>query len=458
MISTCRKASILVVDDVPDYIATLRDPLQLAGWDVHGATSSEEALRLVETVFVDLLLIDQRLGRTRGTTLFQEIRKRCPGMGGILFSGSVDLECALAAIRVGALDVIEKPIKDADLVAAVSQALSDSELVRGARYSRWQTERSELFPGIIGESEVLQRVLAEVRSVAPTTAPILIQGESGTGKELVARAIHASGPRRNGPFIAVNAGALPPTLLETTLFGSKKGAYTDSRADQPGLFEAAQGGTLFLDEIGETTVDFQVRLLRAVQEKIVTRVGDVEPTPVDVRIITATNRDLRKEVNENRFRSDLYFRLAVVTITMPRLCDRGSDIALLANHFLHKHAHDLGKTVNGFAPGCLEKLKAYRWPGNVRELDNVMQRAAILCEGTLIMPHLLMLEGPIDAGSPSGGVSLNGTYEEAKESMRKSYFERLYFERAGRNKVKAAEIAGIDRSVLYDHLNKLGIS
>jgi len=457
MIPSTRKAAILVVDDVPQQVATLRDVLKSEGFDVYGADSREEALRVTTEVFIDLLLLDQRLGRATGTKLLEDVRKRCPGIGGILFTGSLDLDCALAAIRAGALDLLEKPIQETKLISVISKALDDSMVVREARYARWEAERNSVFPAIIGQSASLQRVLSEVTRVATANVPVLIQGESGTGKELVAHAIHSSGPRRQYPFIAVNAGALPPTLLETTLFGSKKGAFTDSRADQPGLFEAAEGGTLFLDEIGETTPDLQVRLLRAVQEKVVIRVGDVTPIPINARIVAATNRDLKREVADKRFRQDLYFRLAVVTITVPPLRERISDIAVLANHFLEKHAHDMAKSVKGFTPGCDEKLRRYQWPGNIRELENVIQRAVILCEDEIITPNLLLLEGE-SASAPNAGITLDGTYDEAKESLRRAYFERLYFDRANKNKVKAAEIAGIDRSVLYDHLNKLGIS
>jgi DNA-binding NtrC family response regulator len=453
-----RKPAILVVDDVPDWVATLRDLLQSAGFETHGAESAQEALGVVKETFIDLLLLDQRLGRTTGTDLLREIRKHCPGLGGILISGSVDLNCALAGIRAGALDVLEKPVSEGNLISAISRALAGSELVRESRHARWRAERQSSLPGIIGESEALKRVLGEVRKVAATSVHVLIQGKSGSGKELIARAIHALSPRKRGPFVDVNAGALADTLLESTLFGSKKGAFTHSIADRRGLFETANGGTLFLDEIGETSPDLQVKLLRAAQEKVVMRVGDTTPIPVDTRIIAATNRDLKADVAANRFRQDLYFRLAVITITVPSLSERGCDIVLLANHFLERHSREIGKTIKGFDSGSLNKLEKYQWPGNVRELENVIQRAVILCDTNLITPNLLLLEDVTAPQANANGVSLDGTFHEAEESLRRAYFEQLYFGRAGKNKVKAAKLAEIDRSTLYDHLNKLGIS
>jgi len=452
-----RKPVILVVDDVPDQISTFEDLLESSGFRALGATTREAALRTLSEEFVDLLLLDQRLGRTTGTKLLEDCRARCPGIGGIVITGYVDLNCALAGIRSGALDLLEKPIKEAELIGAIERCLRESSLVREARYQRWEAEHGAQFPGIIGQSAALKRVLSEVRHVAATNAPVLIQGESGTGKELVARAIHSLSSRHDKSFIAANAGAFPATLLESTLFGARKGSFTDSRLDQQGLFEAADGGTFFLDEIGETTPDVQIRLLRVLQEHVVTRVGDVTPITVDVRVVTATNRDLSREIAEKRFRQDLYFRLAVIAITMPPLRDRLDDIEPLASHFLEKHARDLGKPVKGFGQGCPEKLREYVWPGNVRELDNVIQRAVILCDGDEITSNLLWLQGVPGERIAGGNLNLEATYDEAKRSFQRAYFEQLYFERAGENASRAAELADLDRSVIYDHLRRLGI-
>ena len=452
-----RKPVVLVVDDIAGDIATLKSVLEPFGFRVLGAMTREETLTRLGEEFVDLLLIDQRLGRATGTKLLQECRSRCPGISGIIMTGYVDLTCALMAIRAGALDLLEKPVKETELAEAVARCLEESSLVREARYQRWEADYATEFPGIIGQSAALKKALSDIRHVAATQAPVLIEGESGTGKELAARAIHGLSPRARKPFVATNAGALPPALLESTLFGVRKGAFTDARADRTGLFEAADTGTLFLDEIGDTTSDVQIRLLRVLQERVVTRVGDVKPIAVDVRVIAATDHDLKKAVLEKRFRQDLYFRLAVVSITMPPLRERPEDIEPLAHHFLEKHAHVLGKPLKGFRRDCLDKLREYNWPGNIRELDNVVQRAAILCDGEEVSANLLSLEGLTAETQMNGAITLEGNYAEAKRSFERAYFEKLYYHRAEENASRAADLAGLDRSVIYDHLRRLGI-
>jgi DNA-binding NtrC family response regulator len=450
-----RKPALLVLDDDPDAVDAVRDILERSGYEVLGFSSVNEARSHLESEFVDLLLLDERMGRHSGTQFLSQCRSNYPGLGGILISGYVDKERAIAALRAGAIDVLEKPVDKEQLLSTVSTALSSSELIREARFERWRAARSPGEPDIIGQSDALQKLLGYLPQLAATTAPVLIQGESGTGKELIARAIHARSPRRLRPFIAVNAGGLAPTLLESTLFGSKKGSYTDSRSDQAGYFEAASGGTLFLDEIGETLPELQVRLLRVLQEKTVTRVGDTQPRPVDARIVAATNRDLRREVEAGRFRQDLYYRLAVFPLTLPPLRERKSDIPALARHLLAKHIRELGRSIRGFSETAVDKLAAYPWPGNIRELDNVIQRAAILADGLEIGPESLWLDNPAD----SAGVEtwLEQPFREAELGFERRYFLRL-MDRARDNKTKAAELAEIDRKTLYDHLRKTRIS
>jgi DNA-binding NtrC family response regulator len=453
MLTGHRKEVLLIVDDLPDVIVTLREPLESAGYGVLGATSAAEGSRLLESHFVDLLLLDERLGGRSGTKLLESCRDRVPGLAGIMITGYADLESAVAAMRAGARDLLQKPINKELLLDAVARALADTRLTRESRYDRWRAMLGAGFSEIVGESSALEKVLELLRQVAATSASVVLQGESGTGKELAARAIHSAGARRNKPFIALNAGAIPPTLMESTLFGSRKGSYTSSVADQFGVFEAAHGGTLFLDEIGETTPEIQVRLLRVLQEKTVTRVGDTEPRPVDVRVIVASNRDLRAEVEANRFRRDLYFRLAVVTITLPPLRERISDIERLSRHLLQKHSNTIGRPIVDFAPGCFEKLRRYHWPGNIRELDNVIQRAVILADSSLIGADLLLLEA---VASPSSDIEtlLNIAFRDATLGFERLYFQRL-LARSGNNKTRAAELAGLDRSVLHAHLKKI---
>lgn len=452
MIPGQRRDVLLVIDDLPDEIATLREPLENAGYEVIGATSATEATRHIESRFVDLLLVDERLGSRSGTKLLEASREKYPGLAGIIITADATVERAVAAMRAGARDLLQKPIRKEALLNAVRSALADTRLGRETRYDRWRASQGAGFAEIVGESAALQNVLDILRQVAATQAPIVIQGESGTGKELAARAIHAASSRRNKPFIAVNAGAIPPTLMESTLFGNKKGAFTGAIADQVGVFEAAHGGTLFLDEIGETTPETQVRLLRVLQEKTVTRVGDIEVRKADARVIVASNRHLRAEVEAGHFRRDLYFRLAVVTLTMPPLRERLSDIERLARHLLEKHTRELSKPLIDFAPGAFEKLRGYHWPGNIRELDNVIQRAVILAEGNIIQPELLVIETA--SGPPDVETLLGLEFREASLAFERLYFTRL-LARTGNNKSKAAERAGIDRTVLHAHLKKV---
>lgn len=456
MITGHRKDVLLVVDDLPDEIATLREPLERAGYEVLGATSTSEALRIMESHFVDLLLLDERLGSGSGTKLLEKCRDKYPGLAGIMITGYADLERAVAAMRAGARDLLQKPISRELLLDSVARALADTRITREGRYDRWRAMLGAGFAEIIGESPALQKVLEVLRQVAATSAPVVLQGESGTGKELAARAIHAASSRRNKPFIPINAGAIPPTLMESTLFGSRKGAYTGALADQIGVFEAAHGGTLFLDEIGETTPEVQVRLLRALQEKTITRVGDVEPRKVDARVIVASNRDLHAEVHAKRFREDLYFRLAVVTITLPPLRERLSDIERLSRSMLEKHSRMMGRPIVDFAPACFEKLRRYHWPGNIRELDNVVQRAVILAEHDIIEPDLLRLEA---AAGPSSEIEalLDLAFRDATLGFERLYFRRLLAQ-TGNNKTKAADLAGMDRTVLHAHLKKARLS
>jgi two-component system, NtrC family, response regulator PilR len=363
---TIRPASILVVEDEPDAADLEREYLEEVGYQVETANSTEQAATLLDRTFVDLLLVDERLGHDSGTRFLAQCRQAIPGLGGVLITGYADLQTALSAMRAGVLDLLQKPIRKEQLLETVRRVLADSGVTREARFHRWEAAKRERFPEIIGSSPALKEVLRTVRSVMGTTAPVLIQGESGTGKELIARAIHHGGARHSKPFIAVNAGAIPETLLESTLFGSKRGAFTDSKTDQLGLFQAAQGGTLFLDEIGETSAAVQVSLLRALQEKVILRVGDVKAISIDVRIIAATNKDLKVQVQEGKFRQDLYYRLAVVSVRLPPLRDRTEDIAPLARHLLEKHTQALGKSIRNIRPEAFEKLLRYAWPGNIQ--------------------------------------------------------------------------------------------
>jgi two-component system response regulator HydG len=337
----------------------------------------------------------------------------------------------------------------------VERALAESRLAREARYHRWA---SNLFPGspdLIGGSAAFKTAMELARVVGGSDATVPSEGESGTGKERIGRGIHAWSSRQERPFIAVNVGAIPESLMEAELFGAKRGSYTGAHADRRGHFASAEGGTLFLDEIGETSPDIQVRLLRAIQEREITPLGESKPRKIDVRIVAATNRGLKAEVDNNQFRRDLYYRLAVVKITLPPLRERIADIEPIALHFLEKQRHSLGKPIRGFAPEAVEKLQRHLWPGNVRELSNVIERAVIYSVGEWITPDLLLLE------VPGKGVSGLETLLDRKFREAETDFERLYFRRLlethGGNRSKAAIAAGLERSVLHAHLRKTGL-
>jgi DNA-binding NtrC family response regulator len=450
-----RKDRLLIVDDEKDVVDIEREILEDQGYEVVTATSAVAARKLLAEQFFDLLVLDERIKGSSGTELFAESRLRYPGIGAIFVTGYADLNCAVRALRAGAIDLLQKPIDRQNLLTSVSRALRESQLSRESRFLWHDAREKTEFQDIVGESEALKDALNIVRQVIPTSAPVLLQGESGTGKELVARAIHFQGPRKNKPFIPVNAGAIPASLMEATLFGHRKGSFTDARENRPGLFEVAHGGTIFLDEVGEMTPEVQIRLLRVLQEKTVVRVGDTVEIPVDTRVIAATNRNLRVEVEERRFRDDLFYRLAVITVTLPALRVRASDIRSLALHLMNKNRNELKKRIEGIAPEALAKLEAYGWPGNIRELDNVIQRAIIVTQGNWITADAILLEGP-DRNKKGGLDVADLPFSEAQLCFERKYFADL-LARTGGNRTKAAKLAGIERSVLHAHLKKIGL-
>ncbi len=445
---------ILVVDDEPDFVEGVRGKLQRAGFHSLGANSLGEARRALEENCVDLMLIDEWLGRDTGTRFLGEIRLSHPGLPAVLISGHADLEMALKAMRAGVTDMLPKPFTGDELLEAVRRTLQDTALVREARRHRWYAARDAGMTEIVGQSLAIQKLIATIRRIAATDSTVLIEGESGTGKELVARAIHAASPRKHREMVAENFGSVTQTLIESTLFGSKKGAYTGSDADRPGLFEIAQGSTLFLDEIGEATPEVQMRLLRVLEERTVTRIGDTRTRPVDVRLIAATNKDLKQATDEGGFRADLYYRLSVLRIQVPPLRERPEDIEPIANHLLSELNRKQKRRIKGFDRKALEKLKQYNWPGNVRELRNVIEAAVVIyAESETILAEDLVLDRATDGRFEQ---VLESPYREAVTEFDRRYFRRL-LRRANGNKSRAAELAGIDRTNLYKHLERARI-
>jgi len=452
---------ILIVDDDPETCEFLTELLSVSDWSVQAALSAERALELLEREDFDCVIADLNLNEPRtGLDVLKAFKERAPRTEVILITGFGTLEAAVEALRGGAFDFISKPFKVEDVLETVRRALQPHEPMQEESALERLLEPYEA-SGLIGRTPQMIELYKEIARVAPTSSTVLIVGESGTGKELIARAIHAHSLRAHGPFVAVNCGALTETLLEAELFGHVRGSFTGAVADKKGLFEEAHGGTIFLDEISETTPALQVKLLRALQEGEIKRVGETRARRVDVRVIAATNRDLEAEVKAGRFREDLYYRLSVVTLRVPPLRERREDIPLLATHFLRRALRQTGRAL-AFSPAALALLMAYTWPGNVRELENSIEYAVIHARGGLIAPE--DLPEKVRSAVPSlrrgrAPASLEATLFHDLPSL--DELERRYLlyvlDVVNGNRSRAAEILGIDRRTLYRMAERFGI-
>jgi DNA-binding NtrC family response regulator len=438
-------ARVLVVDDDQSSRDLLSRILSGAGHRVTAVADGREAIAALDAGEPpDVVISDIRMSEVDGLQVTDAYRARAPDTPVILVTAFGNIDGAVDAIRRGAADYISKPYDVDAIQLVVARALKQRELAAENRSLRRGLREKYRLENVVGRSEAMLQVYKTAARVASTDATVLIQGESGTGKELVARAIHAASPRAAGPFVAVDCGAIAEGVLESELFGHARGAFTGAQQARRGLFEEAQGGTLFLDEIGDVGPNLQARLLRALQEGTVRRVGTNEPIAVDVRVVAASNRDLEAAVKEASFRADLYYRLAVVTIRIPPLRERREDIPLLAEHFAHKHGRSEGSAIS---PAARDLLVAYDWPGNVRELENVVARALALNPSGVIMPEDLpeAVHGerpPAPARGPD--VSDRPTLEE----LERRYAAQVLQETGG-NKTRAAEVLGIDRKTLY---------
>ncbi|MBI2553093.1 MAG: sigma-54-dependent Fis family transcriptional regulator [Candidatus Rokubacteria bacterium] len=426
---------ILVVDNDPEMVALLGRHLEAEGWAVTGVTSGAEALAALEREEVPVVLTDLVMDEVDGLALLREAQRIQPGASVILMTAFGSLETAIEAMRQGAYDYLTKPFKLAEVSLAVRRAVDDQRLREENRRLRAEVERRYGFDNLLGQSKAMQAVFEQIRAVAGSEATVLLLGESGSGKELVARAIHWNSPRKGGPFVPVNCAAIPETLLESELFGHEKGAFTGADRKRRGLFVEADRGTLFLDEVGDMSPALQAKLLRALEDKAIRPVGGKEGIRLDLRLITATNRDLLALVQEGRFREDLYYRLAVIPIRLPSLRERSEDIPLLAEHFLKRAAGTLGKGVEGFNEEAMAWLLEHRWPGNVRELENVVERAVTLARDRLVTLADLRIEfTPV--GASTGG--LRPTLAE----LERQYIQRVLEETKG-DKGAAAKILGV---------------
>lgn len=392
------KSRILVVDDEESIREFLDIMLRKEGYEVTLAEDGARAIDLLKKKSFDLVISDLQMPQVTGMELLKHVRDNFPELLFMMITAFGTTETAVEAMKMGAYDYITKPFKIDEVRIVISNALRSKNLETENRVLKKELGKENSFQNIIGNSVSMHRIFDLVRRVSQAPTNVLITGESGTGKEVVAKAIHYNGPLKDKPFVTINCGAIPENLMESEMFGHKKGSFTGAVIDKSGLFEVADGGTLFLDEVGELPLSIQVKLLRAIQERIIRRVGATDDIKVDVRIIAATNRDLEKMVNDGGFRQDLYYRLNVIQIKTPSLRERRDDIPLLASHFLKKYNDRLGKTVGGISQEAMEMMKKYDYPGNVRELENIIERTVALEGGSTILPESL----PPFVNTPSG--------------------------------------------------------
>lgn len=429
----------------------LRELLEDEGYGVLTADNAESALEMFASGDISVTITDIKMSGMDGLELLDSVKAIDENALVIIMTAYSSVDSAVAALRKGAYDYVTKPFVNEDLIQTVRNAIRMRELFSENRVLRRELDQSQSFSEIIGNSEALQSVFRIVEKVADSNANVLIQGESGTGKELVARALHRRGPRSDKPFLAVNCGALPETLLESELFGHKKGSFTGATSDKKGLFRSADGGTLFLDEIGEMPQPLQVKLLRAVQEQEVTPIGASSPVSFDVRIIAATNKDLEKEVSEKRFREDLFYRLNVVEINVPPLRERREDIPLLAKHFASKTSREQKSAEKPLSKEAMAALVNHNWRGNVRELLNAIERAYLLSADEIDVDSL----PPRIRNGANDGFEIrdpDGIRPTLDEIERRYILETL--QAVKNDKTAAAEILGIDLSTLYRKLKK----
>lgn len=449
--------AVLVVDDEKNYLVVLEDLLVDEGYDVLTASSGEEALEIIQRTPVHAVLSDIKMPRMTGIELLEKIMNIDPDLPVILMTAYAEVDQAVDAMKKGALDHIQKPFDNKDVKRAVARGVEKHSLLQNIRLL--EIELDSLWGNIIGKSQAMNSVFTIMKKVADTPTTVLISGESGTGKELVARALHRASSRNNAPFVSINCAAVPENLLESELFGYEKGAFTGAANVKQGKFEFANGGSLFLDEVGEMSLSLQVKLLRVLQEHEFQRVGGNKDIQVDVRIIAATNKDLKDEVDHGRFRADLFFRLNVVHVEVPTLRERREDIPLLVGHFLNKFGEKLGRSVREVDHQVMSCLCRYAWPGNVRELENVIERAVVLSKGPIMTLDDIPREIQ-DSTDPmpkfDGSVSLEQSLADTLDSIEEKMI-RHALEKADNVQAQAAKMLGISRSNLQYKMKKFGL-
>ena len=446
------KGNILIADDEKAFRDTMAKVLMEEGYEVVGVPNGEEAIQEISKQEFDVAFCDIRMPGIDGLQLLEEIRKVRPGTSVIIITAFGSIETAVQALKAGAYDYIVKPLMFDEVLSKINKIISYQKLSRDYQRLKGEVEEKYDFHNIVSISPKILEILNLIKKVAPAKSPVLITGESGTGKELIARAIHQNGTRRMENFVPVNCAAIPENLLESELFGYVKGAFTGAMSNKDGLFKIADEGTLFLDEVGELPLSLQVKLLRVTEDNEIMPVGGVKPIQADIRLISATTRDLSEEIEKGNFREELYYRLNTVEIYIPPLRERKEDIPHLVEHFINRLNKELRKNVTGVDPQVMQVLLSYSWKGNIRELKNAIERAMILCEGNIIqtsdLPSLL-----------SSGKELVGEEDNLKEILRE--YEKGHIikvlDKTGYDKKEAARILDLSLSTLYRKIEELSI-
>ena len=446
-----KNQKILIIDDEPHIRSVLKDRLEANGYQVVQASDGKEGLKLTESAEPDLILLDLQMPKMDGIEVLERLKKQFSEIIVIILTGHGSIGLAVEAMKLGAFDFITKPCQSDQLIVVIKKAFEKKGLVEENRYLR--EELDSQYKMVVGESVEMKKIMETVRQVANTKTTILIYGESGTGKQLLSRAIHNISDRKDRPFVQVNCTTLSEQLLESDLFGHEKGAFTGAIKQKKGRFELADQGTLFLDEIGDLSPAIQARLLHVLEYGEFQRVGSVDTLKADVRVIAATHRDLQKEVKEERFREDLFFRLNVMIIQLPPLRSRTKDIPQLAEHFIQKHCLIMNKNIKTISPEVLERLKQYPWPGNIRELENAIERAVVLAKGELLkIEHFqLLVEKTSDEE-----IQIGKSLEEAILNFKRQFIKKT-LDYTKNNQTKAAELLQIQRTYLNRLIKELDI-
>ncbi|WP_432738709.1 sigma-54-dependent transcriptional regulator [Maridesulfovibrio sp. FT414] len=453
-------ANILILDDEQNYLLILEAMLSDEGYTITALSDPETGLAYLDESEVDLVITDMKMPKLTGQDVLEHVKKNHSHIPVIIMTAFGSIESAVEAMKIGAFDYITKPFANEELLLSVTKAAQFARAQRENRQLREQIKDRYSPSNIIGRSKPMLQVFDMISKAAPGSSTVLITGESGTGKELVAQAIHQASPRCNKPFVSVNCMAFNTGVLESELFGHEKGSFTGAVARKRGRFEAADQGTLFLDEIGEISHDMQVKLLRVLQEKTIERVGGVDPIKVDIRIVAATNKNLKEAVEKGEFREDLYYRLNVVSIEMPPLRERREDIPFLVDHFLAAYSADNNKVFDGFSPAAMDYMTAYEWPGNVRQLQNVVERCVVLSPGRVIETEDLPAEIKDEETQFKSAVDLLPSKLNLADTLDKIEATLVRRALAASNfvKVDAADRLGISKSLLQYKLKKYNIS